>query len=162
MLFRSAHIRALPPQSGQGAVVKLPPPVKALYGFGAIQDAAAKIDHRLPPAEPVPEGVTAEHGRYVANMCKGCHGPELAGGRIPGAPPDWPAAPFKNPGSWPWLSLRWGLCFGAGSIFLGWFWSPHWSESAWDAGAQAGWTPPSRTRRSPASREPPVRQRQPP
>ena len=53
-----AHVRALPPQSGQGAVVKLPLPVKALYGFGAIQDAAAKIDHSLPAQTPVPEGVT--------------------------------------------------------------------------------------------------------
>jgi hypothetical protein len=25
-------------------------------------------------------------------MCLGCHGAQLAGGRIPGAPPDWPAA----------------------------------------------------------------------
>jgi len=93
-----AHIRALPPQSGQGAVVKLPPPVKALYGFGAIQDAAAKIDHSLPPQAPVPEGVTLEHGRYVANMCIGCHGASLAGGKIPGGPPDWPPASRLKPG----------------------------------------------------------------
>jgi mono/diheme cytochrome c family protein len=25
-------------------------------------------------------------------MCKGCHGPKLQGGRIPGSPPDWPPA----------------------------------------------------------------------
>jgi len=87
-----AHVRALPPQSGQGAVVNLPPPVKALYGFGAIKDAAAKIDHSLPPQLPVPEGVTVEHGRYVANMCIGCHGAQLQGGKIPGGPPDWPPA----------------------------------------------------------------------
>lgn len=87
-----AHVRALPPQSGQGAVVNLPPPVKALYGFGAIKDAAAKIDHSLPPQMPVPEGVTVEHGRYVANMCIGCHGAQLQGGKIPGGPPDWPPA----------------------------------------------------------------------
>jgi mono/diheme cytochrome c family protein len=87
-----AHVRALPPQSGQGAVVNLPPPVKALYGFGAIKDAAARIDHSLPPQLPVPEGVTVEHGRYVANMCIGCHGAQLQGGKIPGGPPDWPPA----------------------------------------------------------------------
>jgi hypothetical protein len=40
----------------------------------------------------VAEGVTLEHGRYVANTCKGCHGPELAGGKVPGGPPDWPPA----------------------------------------------------------------------
>jgi mono/diheme cytochrome c family protein len=41
----------------------------------------------------VPEGLTVAHGGYVAQMCKGCHGPDLAGGRVPGAPPDWPPAP---------------------------------------------------------------------
>jgi hypothetical protein len=25
-------------------------------------------------------------------MCKGCHGDALKGGKIPGAPPEWPAA----------------------------------------------------------------------
>lgn len=93
-----AHVRALPPQSGQGAVVKLPLPVKALYGFGAIKDAAAKIDHSLPPQAPVAEGVTVEHGRYVANMCIGCHGTQLQGGKIPGGPPDWPPASRLAPG----------------------------------------------------------------
>ena len=93
-----AHIRALPPQSGQGAVVALPLPVKALYGFGAIKDAAARIDHTLPPQTPVAEGITLEHGRYVAHMCIGCPGPQLAGGKIPGAPPDWPPASKLSPG----------------------------------------------------------------
>ena len=94
-----AYVKSLPPVAGRGAVIELPLPVRALYGYGLIKDAAAKIDHRLPPAEPVPEGVTIEHGRYVANMCVGCHGPKLAGGRIPGAPPDWPAAADLRPGS---------------------------------------------------------------
>ena len=87
-----AYARALPPAAGQPALVKLPLPARVLYGFGAIQDAAAKIDHSLPPAQPVAEGVTLQHGAYVANMCLGCHGPQLAGGRIPGGPPDWPPA----------------------------------------------------------------------
>jgi cytochrome c553 len=93
-----AYIRQLPPVAGKGAVVQLPLPVRALYGFGAIDDAAAKIDHSLPPSVPVPEGVTLEHGKYVANMCLGCHGPVLAGGKIPGGPPEWPAAANLTPG----------------------------------------------------------------
>lgn len=88
-----AHVRALPPVAGTGAEVMLPLPARVLYGFGQMPDAAALIDHRLPPAQPVPEAVSVEHGRYVAGMCIGCHGPQLAGGRIPGAPPHWPAAP---------------------------------------------------------------------
>ena len=48
---------------------------------------------------PVPEAVTAQHGAYVANACIGCHGATLAGGKIPGAPPDWPAAARLSPGA---------------------------------------------------------------
>lgn len=92
-----AYTRSLPPAAGTGAEVRLPLPARVLYGFGAIRDAAAKIDHSLPPAAPVAEGVNAKHGAYVANMCLGCHGAQLAGGRIPGGPPDWPAAANLTP-----------------------------------------------------------------
>ena len=94
-----AFVRSLPPVAGEPAVVQLPLPARVMYGFGAIQDAAAKIDHTLPPATPVAEGVNVAHGAYVANMCLGCHGAQLAGGRIPGGPPDWPAAPNLTPGA---------------------------------------------------------------
>jgi mono/diheme cytochrome c family protein len=90
-------VQSLPPAAGTGAEVKLPLPARVLYGFGAIQDAAAKIDHSLAPAQAVAEGVNVQHGAYVANMCLGCHGPQLAGGKIPGGPPDWPAAADLNP-----------------------------------------------------------------
>lgn len=93
-----AYVRSLPPGAGMGAIVELPLPVRALYGFGLIKDAAARIDHSLPPQQPVPEGVTAAHGQYVANMCLGCHGEALAGGKIPGGPPDWPPAANLTPG----------------------------------------------------------------
>lgn len=93
-----AYARTLPPVAGEGASFSVPLPVKALYAAGVIKDAAEKIDHSLPPATPVAEGVTAEHGKYVANLCLGCHGPGLAGGKIPGGPPDWPAAPNLTPG----------------------------------------------------------------
>lgn len=93
-----AYVRQLAPASGTEAVIQLPLPVKALYGLGMIKDAAANIDHSLPPQQPVPEGVTVEHGRYVANMCIGCHGAHLSGGKIPGTPPEWPAAANLTPG----------------------------------------------------------------
>ena len=92
-----AYVKTLAPATGTGAEVVLPLPARVLYGFGAIRDAAAKIDHALPPAAPVAEGVTAQHGAYVANMCLGCHGAQLTGGRIPGGPPDWPAAANLTP-----------------------------------------------------------------
>lgn len=93
-----AYVRSLPPAAGTGAELRLPLPVRLAYGFGVLRDAAAKIDHQLPPQAPIAEGVTTQHGAYVANMCLGCHGAQLAGGRIPGAPPDWPAAPALRPG----------------------------------------------------------------
>jgi mono/diheme cytochrome c family protein len=93
-----AYVRSLPPLQGGAGVLELPMPVRVLYGFGAIKDSADKIDHSLPPAQPVPEAVNAQHGAYVANMCIGCHGEHLSGGKIPGGPPDWPAAANITPG----------------------------------------------------------------
>ena len=43
--------------------------------------------------------MTLEHGAYVANTCIGCHGAQLSGGKIPGAPPEWPAAANLTPGA---------------------------------------------------------------
>ena len=94
-----AYVRQLPPVAGADARIEFPLPVKVAYAVGALRDAAEKIDHRVPPAQPVPEGVTAEHGAYVANACIGCHGAGLTGGKIGGAPPDWPAAANLTPGA---------------------------------------------------------------
>ena len=93
-----SYVRSLPAAQGGAAVIEFPVPVRVLYGFGAMPDAAAKIDHSLPPAQPVAEAVNAQHGGYVANMCLGCHGEHLSGGKIPGGPPDWPPAANITPG----------------------------------------------------------------
>jgi mono/diheme cytochrome c family protein len=93
-----AFVRHLPPTAGGAADFELPLLVRALYGAEFITDAAQKIDHALPPARPVAEGVTVAHGQYVGQACRGCHGAHLSGGPIPGAPPDWPAAANLTPG----------------------------------------------------------------
>ena len=93
-----AYIRKLPAGRGAAAEIRFPLIVRALYGAGVVKDAAAKIDHRLPPSTPVAVGATVEHGAYVANMCMGCHGESFAGGKIPGGPPDWPPASNLTPG----------------------------------------------------------------
>ncbi|MEO7851918.1 MAG: cytochrome c [Rubrivivax sp.] len=93
-----AYVQQMPAVEGGAAVVQLPPPVRLMYAFGLVQDAAEKIDHRLPAQQPVAEGPGVEHGRYVANMCLGCHGDGLSGGKIPGTPPSWPAAANLTPG----------------------------------------------------------------
>lgn len=93
-----AYVRQLAPAAGDGATIRLPAIVRALYGAGLIPDAAETIDHTLPPATPVAEGVTAAHGAYVANACIGCHGASLSGGKVPGGPPDWPPTANLTPG----------------------------------------------------------------
>jgi len=87
-----AYTRRLPAVAGQPARFELPLMIKALYAAGVIPDAAERIDHALPPEQPVAEGVNIAHGAYVANTCKGCHGERLIGGKIAGGPPDWPPA----------------------------------------------------------------------
>ncbi len=87
-----AYLRQLPSVDGAPGAVRLPLPVRLLYAAGVVQDAYEKIDHRLLPQQPVAEGVTPAHGAYVANMCMGCHGAGLSGGKIPGGPPHWPQA----------------------------------------------------------------------
>jgi mono/diheme cytochrome c family protein len=93
-----AYVRQLPAKAGQGALVQLPLPVKVLYGLDLIPDAAEKIDHGRTSSQPVPEGVTAAYGAYVANGCTGCHRADLSGGKIAGGPPSWPAAARLAPG----------------------------------------------------------------
>jgi cytochrome c553 len=93
-----AYVRQLPPSTGAKGEVRLPLPVLALYGAGQFHDASEKIDHTLPPAQPVAAGVNPAHGAYVAQGCVGCHGPHLDGGKIPGAPPAWPPAAKLSPG----------------------------------------------------------------
>ncbi len=93
-----AYVRQLPPARGGKAVLELPPLLMAMYGYNLVQDSAEKIDHSLKPSPPVAEGRSVEHGRYVGQMCLGCHGARLSGGKIPGAPPDWPAAANLTPG----------------------------------------------------------------
>lgn len=87
-----AYLRSLPPRDSQPASFTLPLVVKLVHGAGQIPDAAAKIDHRLPPQAPPAADDAVAQGRYVVQSCIGCHGAALKGGPIPGAPPSWPAA----------------------------------------------------------------------
>jgi mono/diheme cytochrome c family protein len=86
-----SYIRSLPAATEYNAEFRLPLMMKGLYAFGVIKDSAEKIDHTRRAPARVPDD-THEKGAYVANVCSGCHGAGLAGGKIPGAPPTWPAA----------------------------------------------------------------------
>lgn len=50
-------------------------------------DVARRIDHRKIEKAPPPTPTVA-YGRFVGKLCTGCHGDNLSGGPIPGAPPD--------------------------------------------------------------------------
>jgi len=93
-----AYVRSLPPVAGESATIRLPLVVKALYGAGLIRDSAERIDHRKPPSPAIAPAASVEYGAYVATTCVGCHGAALSGGKIPGAPPDWPPAANLTPG----------------------------------------------------------------
>jgi mono/diheme cytochrome c family protein len=101
-----AYAQSLAPAPGGPAVLTLPLPARVLYGFGRIPDAVERIDHSLPPQQSVAEGVTIEHGQYVANLCQGCHGAKLEGGKMPGGPPDWPPAARLAPGEGSVMAAR--------------------------------------------------------
>jgi len=90
-----AYIRSLPPVDGEPRELRLPLPVRFAYAVGIIKDASEKIDHAYKPAPPQDDVIA--QGEYVANMCMGCHGLSFTGGKIPGGPPDWPAAANLTP-----------------------------------------------------------------
>jgi mono/diheme cytochrome c family protein len=93
-----AYVRQLAPVAGAAPVVQLPTPIKVLYGLGVVKDAAETIDHTRAPSTPVAPAVSVAHGAYVATSCMACHGARLSGGKIPGAPPIWPATANLTPG----------------------------------------------------------------
>jgi mono/diheme cytochrome c family protein len=66
---------------------------------------ARQIDHTMWHPESVTPEVTREYGHYLVHIagCAGCHGGNLAGGPIAGAPPDAPPAQNLTPtglGAW--------------------------------------------------------------
>ena len=54
-----------------------------------ILDVARRIDHDNVKRARAPEP-TAAYGRFIGQMCFGCHGETYSGGPIPGAPSDIP------------------------------------------------------------------------
>lgn len=59
--------------------------------------AANAIDHAHAGPAAVAKGPTVAYGKYLSAGCIGCHGPNLAGGKIDIGPPDWPLAANLTP-----------------------------------------------------------------
>ena len=91
-----AFLKTLPAVDRQAGKNSVGPIGRALFAKGDLVALPAElIDHTAAHPAPVPMGVSVEYGRYIADIggCKGCHGPGLSGGHIPGTPPEWkPAA----------------------------------------------------------------------
>lgn len=94
-----AYLERLPPVDRPKGPVEVGPMGRLLYVSGRLpQLLSAEIvehDRRIPTAPSVDSSAT--YGEYLAVTCTGCHGEDLAGGPIPGAPPSWPPATNITP-----------------------------------------------------------------
>jgi mono/diheme cytochrome c family protein len=102
-----AYLRSLAPVDTDHPPTALGPLGRTLMVAGQLDIMIApRIDFAEAGSPSVPEGPTLEYGAYLANIagCTGCHGPGLAGGQIPGAPPDFPQSANLTPsgevGNW--------------------------------------------------------------
>lgn len=100
-------LKSAPPVDSEPIEQVVGPLGRLLFVTGRLPLVPAEmIDHADTRFEQPARGVTTEYGAYLATSCVGCHGPTLTGGRIPGTPPDWPAASNLTPdegtgiGSW--------------------------------------------------------------
>lgn len=99
-----AHIQQLPPVAGGAAMLDLPLPVRVMYGLGLVQDAADKIDHHLPPQQPLAEGPTVAHSLAWPRMAatsptcaRAAMAPACTAARLPAAHPTGRKRPTSRP-----------------------------------------------------------------
>ncbi len=92
-----AYVTSVPPVDRLPEPTSIGPLGRLLLAIGEVTLAARAIDHTAsrPPAPP--PGPTLDYGAYLAVGCTGCHGETFSGGRIPGAPPEWPPASNITP-----------------------------------------------------------------
>jgi mono/diheme cytochrome c family protein len=93
-----AYARTLPAATAPVPSTEAGPVIKALDVAGQVElYPAALIDHAKPHRAQLTAEATPAYGKYMASTCTGCHGPGLSGGKMPGAPPDWPVAANITP-----------------------------------------------------------------
>lgn len=83
-----SYVRTLPPVTRTSGPLTIKTLGKILDRLEMIPiDVARRIDHanveKAPPPTPTPA-----YGKFIARLCTGCHGNNLSGGPIPGAPPE--------------------------------------------------------------------------
>jgi mono/diheme cytochrome c family protein len=82
-----AYIQSRPPVDRTMKPVGIGPVFSFVVGFGSSTLAAFNIDHqKAHAAEPPVETASVELGAHIAQVCRGCHGENLSGGKIAGDP----------------------------------------------------------------------------
>ena len=95
-----AYVRSKPPVDNTLPKSTLGPVGRALSATGQLPIYVAEdIAVDRPHAATIVRDTSLAYGTYLANAggCTGCHGPSLSGGKIPGTPPEWPAAANITP-----------------------------------------------------------------
>ena len=87
-----AYLKSLPPVDRDPVPMEFGPVTRVLLTLEKMKLSAEIIDHSGPQPATVAKGPTVEYGRYVANGCSGCHGPNFSGGKIEIGPQGWPPA----------------------------------------------------------------------
>jgi mono/diheme cytochrome c family protein len=82
-----AYVRSRPPVDRVLKPVRIGPLFSYVVAFGADTLLAFAIDHQKPhPVEPPVEAASVELGEHIAQVCRGCHGGNLSGGKVAGDP----------------------------------------------------------------------------
>ena len=99
-----AYAKSVPGVEKTWPTLRYGPIGRALLVAGKLPLFPAEVvDHKAPPVKTPPAGVTVEYGTYLATGCRGCHGPGLSGGPVPGTPPTFAPARDITPagiGDW--------------------------------------------------------------
>ncbi|MEP6781163.1 MAG: c-type cytochrome [Gemmatimonadaceae bacterium] len=95
-----AYVRSLPAVDRVLPKSQLHAVGRALSASGQLPIFMAEIvDHKRTHQKSIVADTSLAYGTYLGNVggCTGCHGPGLSGGKIPGTPPEWPAAANLTP-----------------------------------------------------------------
>jgi mono/diheme cytochrome c family protein len=82
-----AYIRSVPPVNRQLDSLRIGPVLSFVIASDPKIFAAFNVDHAAAHAvEPPAAASSVELGRHIVQVCRGCHGPQLSGGKITGDP----------------------------------------------------------------------------
>ncbi len=82
-----AYIQSRPKVDRDPGRVRFGPVFSFLIAMDSIPFSASQIDQRkVHPVEPPDTAPTAEFGEHLVQVCRGCHGEHLSGGKLKGDP----------------------------------------------------------------------------